>query len=280
MGLIQTFTSVLEMKDRTASRLFKSYTFLVYVFLYGPIFVVIALSFTPKSFPSFPMEGFTLEWYAELLPPDYNERIVNALFTSIKIGVASAIGSGVLGTIAALGMVRGRFNTRWLQSDILYTITLVPIVVPWIVTGIAALTFFNLLGIQGTMLSVTIGHILITLPFVILVVSTQLYDFDRSVEEAAKNLGATELRTFYEVTLPLIAPGVIAGMFFAFTISFDNFTQTYFWTSVSNETLPVVIFGAIRFGLEPTINAIGTVIVVFSVGIAAIAERLSSRIVN
>ena len=89
------------------------------------------------------------------------------------------------------------------------------IVVPWIVTGIAVLTFSNLLGIQGSMLSVIIGHILICLPFVILTVSTQLYEFDRSVEEAAKNLGAGELRTFYEVTLPLIAPDIIAGMFFA-----------------------------------------------------------------
>ena len=280
MRLIKTITDALTMRDRTASRLLKSYTFLLFVFLYGPIFVVIALSFTPKTFPSFPMEGFSLQWYAELLPPEYDERIIDSLFTSLKIGVASAIGSGVLGTIAAIGMVRGDFNSRWLQSDILYTITLVPIVVPWIVTGIAALTFFNLIGIQGTMYSVIIGHILITLPFVVLVVSTQLYEFDRSVEEAAKNLGATEFQTFYEVTLPLIAPGVIAGMFFAFTISFDNFTQTYFWTSVSNETLPVVIFGAIRFGLTPSVNAIGTIIVVVSVLIAAIAERLSSRIIE
>ena len=280
MGLIKTITDALTMRDRTASRLLKSYTFLLFVFLYGPIFVVIALSFTPKTFPSFPIEGFSLQWYAELLPPEYDKRIIDSLFTSLKIGVASALGSGVLGTIAAIGMVRGDFNTRWLQSDILYTITLVPIVVPWIVTGIAALTFFNLIGIQGTMYSVIIGHILITLPFVVLVVSTQLYEFDRSVEEAAKNLGATEFQTFYEVTLPLIAPGVIAGMFFAFTISFDNFTQTYFWTSVSNETLPVVIFGAIRFGLTPSVNAIGTIIVVVSVFIAAIAERLSSRIIE
>jgi len=277
---IRALSGRLDVSDGTARRLFQSYTFLLFLFLYGPIAVVVVLSFTPKSFPSFPLGGFSLEWYAKLLPPDYDERIVGALVTSLKLGVASAVGAGVLGTIAALGMVRGRFDTRWLQSDILYTLTLVPIVVPWIVTGIAVLTFFNLLGIQGSMASVVIGHILICLPFVILVVSTQLYEFDRSLEESAKNLGATELRTFYEVTLPLIAPGVIAGMFFAFTISFDNFTQTYFWVSTTNETLPVVIFGAIRFGLEPTVNAIGTVIVVFSVLVAAVAERLSSRIID
>jgi spermidine/putrescine transport system permease protein len=277
MSIVDSLLQRTNVSDVTASRLFKSYTFLLFVFLYGPIFVVVILSFTPKSFPSFPMEGFTFEWYLVLLE---DERIINSLITSLQVAIASALGAGILGTLAALGMVRGEFNTRWLQSDILYTLTLVPIVVPWIVTGIAVLTFFNLLGIQGSMLSVIIGHILICIPFVILVVSTQLYEFDRSVEEAAKNLGAGELRTFYEVTLPLIAPGIIAGMFFAFTISFDNFTQTYFWVGTENTTLPVVIFGAIRFGLEPTINAIGTVIVVFSVLIAAAAERLSSRVVG
>jgi len=277
MSLVDSLLRKVNVSDGTTSKLFKSYTFLLFLFLYGPIFVVILLSFTPKSFPSFPMDGFSFEWYLALLEDD---RIISSLITSLQVGVASALGAGILGTLAALGMVRGEFKTRWLQSDILYTLTLVPIVVPWIVTGIAVLTFFNLLGIQGSMLSVIIGHILICLPFVILVVSTQLYEFDRSVEEAAKNLGAGELRTFYEVTLPLIAPGIIAGMFFAFTISFDNFTQTYFWVGTQNETLPVVIFGAIRFGLEPTINAIGTIIVVFSVLIAAVAERLSSRVVD
>lgn len=280
MTSLRTLAKRLDVSDRTIDRLFKSHLLLLVIFLYAPIAVVILLSFTPKSFPSFPMNGFSLEWYAGLLPPDHNERIVDSLLTSLQIGVISAIGAGVVGTLAALALVRGRFESRWLQSDILYTFTLVPIVVPWIVTGIAGLTFFNLLGIQGTTLSLVIGHILICLPFVILIVSTQLYQFDRSVEEAAMNLGATELRTFYEVTLPLIAPGIIAGMFFAFTISFDNFTQTFFWVSTNNQTLPVVIFGMIDFGLEPTVNAIGAIIVTVSAVIATVAERLSSRILE
>lgn len=280
MTLRQSVTSVFDLPDNRVRQLLKSYTFLIYVFLYGPIAVVIALSFTPKSFPSFPLEGFTLKWYGQLLPPNHDEQMLNAFITSVKLGVASAFGAGIFGTLFALGMVRGRFESRWLQSDILYTLTLVPIIVPWIVTGISVLTFYNFLNIEGTFLSVVIGHILICLPFVVLVVSTQLYEFDRSLEEAAKNLGASKLRTFYEVTLPLIAPGIIAGMFFAFTISFDNFTQTFFWVGSNTETLPVVIFGAIRFGLSPTVNAVGTIIVVFSMVIAMIAEMLSSRIVE
>jgi len=270
----------IDLPEDTIDRLFRSHLVLLFLFLYAPIAVVVILSFTPKSFPSFPMEGFSLEWYANLLPPDHDERVVNSLITSLQVGVISALGAGVVGTLAALGLVRSQFSSRWLQSDILYTFTLVPIVVPWIVTGIAGLTFFNLLGIQGTTLSLVIGHILICLPFVILIVSTQLYQFDRSVEEAAMNLGASELRTFYEVTLPLIAPGIIAGMFFAFTISFDNFTQTFFWVSAQDPTLPVVIFGMIDYGLEPTVNAIGAIIVTLSALIAAAAERLSSRVLE
>ncbi len=273
-------TDRLDLSERTIDRLFKSHLLLLFLFLYVPIAVVIVLSFTPKSFPSFPMNGFSLEWYVDLLPPDHNERIVDAFVTSFQLGIISAVGAGVVGTIAALGLVRGQFNSRWLQSDVLYTFTLVPIVVPWIVTGIAGLTFFNLLGIQGTTLSLVIGHVLICLPFVVLIVSTQLYQFDRSVEEAAMNLGASEIRTFYEVTLPLIAPGIIAGMFFAFTISFDNFTQTFFWVSIDNQTLPVVIFGMIDYGLEPTVNAIGAIIVTVSAVIATVAERLSSRVLD
>ncbi|WP_136350957.1 ABC transporter permease [Natronorubrum bangense] len=280
MNPIRVAIKRIDLSDGMIDRLFKSHLLLLFLFLYVPIAVVIVLSFTPKSFPSFPMDGFSLEWYANLLPPDHNERIVNSLITSLQIGVISALGAGVVGTLAALGLVRSRFSSRWLQSDILYTFTLVPIVVPWIVTGIAGLTFFNLLGIQGTTLSLVIGHILICLPFVVLIVSTQLYQFDRSVEEAAMNLGASELRTFYEVTLPLIAPGIIAGMFFAFTISFDNFTQTFFWVSTQNQTLPVVIFGMIDYGLEPTVNAIGAIIVTVSALIAAAAERLSSRVLE
>lgn len=280
MKPIRAVARRVDLSEDTIDRLFRSHLVLLFLFLYAPIAVVVILSFTPKSFPSFPMEGFSLEWYANLLPPDHDERIVNSLITSLQVGVISALGAGVVGTLAALGLVRSQFSSRWLQSDIVYTFTLVPIVVPWIVTGIAGLTFFNLLGIQGTTLSLVIGHILICLPFVILIVSTQLYQFDRSVEEAAMNLGASELRTFYEVTLPLIAPGIIAGMFFAFTISFDNFTQTFFWVSTQNQTLPVVIFGMIDYGLEPTVNAIGAIIVTVSAFIAAAAERLSSRVLE
>ncbi|WP_321112613.1 ABC transporter permease [Halorussus salinisoli] len=270
----------MELSDRNSKRALRWFTYLVYVFLYAPVVIVILLSFTEQKVPSFPMEGFTLKWYLNLIPPGHDERIVSAFIQSLQIAIITAIGAGVIGTLAAFGMVRSDFDTPWLDSSVLYTVFLSPIVVPWVVTGIAVLTLYSIIGIQGTFLSVVIGHILIALPFVILVVASQLYGFDRELEEAAQNLGASELRTFYEVTLPLIAPGIIAGMLFAFTLSFDNFTQTFFWVGSDVETLPIVIYGKIKTGIEPTINAVGTVIIIFSLLIAAAAEKLSSRVVK
>lgn len=280
MNPVHKLLGLLELSDENSERGLRWFTYLVYVFLYAPVVIVIMLSFTEQKVPSFPMEGFTFKWYLNLIPPDYDARIVDAFVQSLQIAIITALGSGIIGTLAALGMVRSDFDTRWLDSSVLYTVFLSPIVVPWVVTGIAVLTLYSIIGIQGTFLSVVLGHILIALPFVVLVVASQLYGFDRELEEAAQNLGASELRTFYEVTLPLIAPGIIAGMLFAFTLSFDNFTQTFFWVGSGVETLPIVIYGKIKTGIEPTINAIGTIIVIFSMLVAAAAEKLSSRVVN
>ncbi len=269
-----------NISDKTTGRLLKGFTILVYIFLYAPIAIVVLLSFTDRRVPTFPITGVTLKWYAQLLPPGYDPRLINALIESIQIGILSATGAGIIGTATALGMVRSDFESRWLSSRLLNTLFLSPIVVPWVVTGIAMLTLYNIIGIQGSFFSVVLGHVLITVPFVIMVVSSRLYGFDRSLEEAAQNLGASELRTFYEVTLPLIAPGIVAGMLFAFTISFDNFTQTFFWVGTNTETLPIVIYSKIRTGLDPTINAIGTLIVLFSLSIAIIAEKLSNRVIS
>lgn len=280
MSLTHSVLERIELAKSTRKRLLGAFTGLVYLFLYAPIAIVILLSFTERRIPSFPMTGFTLKWYAQLLPPGYDSQIVSALIQSLQIGVLAAIGAGIFGTLTALGMVRSNFESRWLSSQLLNTLFLAPIVVPWVVTGIAMLTLYSLVGIQGSFISVVIGHIVVTMPFVIMVVSSRLYGFDRELEEAAKNLGASEIRTFYEVTLPLIAPGIIAGMLFAFTISFDNFTQTFFWVGTDTETLPIVIYSKIKTGLDPTINAIGTIVVLFSLSIAIMAEKLSARLVE
>lgn len=270
----------MEISNENTGRLLRWFTYGVYVFLFTPIVIVILLSFTDRRIPQFPITGFSLKWYMKILPPGGDQEILSALLQSLQIAIVSALGAGVIGTLTAMGMVRSDFRTHWLNSRLLNTLFLSPIVVPWVVTGISMLTLYNLIGIQGTMVSVIIGHVLITIPFVILVVSSRLYGFDRELEEAAKNLGASEVRTFYEVTLPLIMPGIVAGMLFAFTISFDNFTQTFFWAGTDTQTLPIVIYSMIRTGLNPSINAIGSLIVLFSLSIAVIAEKLSGRVME
>lgn len=264
---------------KNSRRLLTSYSLLIYLFIYIPILIVIILSFTPREVPTFPMPGLSLKWYYTLLPPEYDEGLITALFRSTRLALVTSIGAGVVGTLAALGMVRNDLDISLFSPRYLNTVFMTPLAVPWVVTGIAVLTFYNFINISGSFLSVVIGHMIVTIPIVILIVSTQLYGFDRSLEEAAKNLGATNIRAFYEVTLPLISPGVIAGMLFAFTLSFDNFTQTYFWVGLNQQTLPIVIFSRIRYGLSPNINAIGTVVMLFSLTIALIAEKLSSRYV-
>jgi spermidine/putrescine transport system permease protein len=279
--VVRSLLSRVDVSDRNGQRGLRWWTYLVYLFLYAPVAIVIVLSFTPREVPSFPMPGFSLQWYEMiLLPPFADATMIQALWTSLKVGVISAVGAGVIGTFAALGMTRNEFRSRLLSNDVLNTVFLAPLVVPWIVTGISVLVLYNLIGIAGSFLSLIVGHVLIAVPFVVLVVATQLYNFDESLEEAAKNLGAGPVQTFYEVTLPLIAPGIIAGMMFAFTISFDNFTQTFFWAGSDTQTLPIVIYSKIRFGIDPSVNAIGTIIVMISLSVALLAEKLSSRIVE
>lgn len=277
---IDAFLRRVDLSDGAARRLLKAHTLVMFVFLYVPIGVVVMLSFTPDQVPTFPMPGVSLQWYAELIPPDYDEQLISALFTSLKIAVISALGAGIIGTLAAFAMVRHDLTTKWLSAESLNTIFLLPLVVPWIVTGIAISTLYSLVGVRGTFASIVVGHVLISIPFVVTIVSSQLYGFDRNLEEAAQNLGASELRTFYEVTFPLVAPGIVAGMLFAFTISFDNFTQTFFWTSFGTETLPIRIYSMMRTGVDPTVNAIGTIILLISLTVAVAGEKLSARVLD
>lgn len=268
-------TQVLNFSKEGTQRAFRWYTSLIYLFLYLPIVFVVALSFTSNNSATFPLGGLSLKWYESLLT---NDQLITAVINSLEVAAITAVFAGIVGLATAMGMVRGDFKSRWLSHNILNTVIIAPIVVPWVVTGVAMLLLFNFLGIQGTFISVVIGHVLITMPFVTVVISSQLYNFDRSTEEAAQNLGATELQTFFRITLPQIYQSVIAGMLFAFTLSFDNFTQTFFWVGTGFQTLPIKIFGMLRTGMTPDINAISTVILLLSVILVVTAERLAARV--
>jgi len=271
---INSILSKLELSNKTARLLLHTYTFIILTFIFVPIFVVVLLSFSSAQNPTFPIESLSFKWYYELLEDD---ALIEGLYNSLLIGSVVGIITITLGTAAALSIVRGTYSSRFINTDTLNTAFIAPITIPWIVTGLSVLVFYNIIGLNGTYTGIIIGHVVISLPFVVLVTSSQLYGFDQSLEEAAMTLGAGKLTVFREVTFPLIKPGLLAGFIFAFAFSFDNFTQTFFWAGVDNQTLPLIIFSRIQFGLTPAVNAIGTIAVVLILLLVIIAELKSGR---
>jgi spermidine/putrescine transport system permease protein len=242
--------------------------------MFLPVAVVVLLSFNASQFGSFPMTGFSLRWFQALWE---NDAVVRAFRTSIILGLMTAIVSTTLGVLAALALVRYRVPGR----DMITTLLIAPILVPEVVLAVALLLFLNFLNINKSFFLLLMGHVIFTLPFVILVVQARLVSIRRDVEEAAMSLGATPRQTFFAITLPLLMPAVAAGALFAFTISFDDITGTLFWKPGGVETVPTQIFSMLRNSISPEINALGTVMIVMTVGLplvgAGIARYLGNR---
>ena len=252
----------------------RAWTLLVYIFMFLPVGVVVLLSFNASQFGSFPMTGFSFRWFIELAQ---NEAIIAAFRTSIILGALTAVISTTLGVLASLALVRYKVP----GSNLISTLLIAPILVPEVVLAGALLLFLNVLSINKSFVLLLLGHVIFTLPFVILVVQARLVGIKREMEEAALSLGASPLQTFFEITLPLLAPAIFAGMLFAFTISFDDITGTLFWKPGGVETVPTQIFAMLRNSISPEINALGTVMIVLTVGLpllgVAIARQLSKK---
>ncbi|KGF67297.1 spermidine/putrescine ABC transporter permease [Hoeflea sp. BAL378] len=255
-------------------RLIRIYTILVYLFMFLPIAVVVLLSFNANQFGSFPMTGLSTRWFETLWN---NDAIMRAFRTSIVLGLMTAAISTVLGVLASLALVRYRIPGR----NLITTLLIAPILVPEVVLAVALLLFLNFLNFGKSFTLLLAGHVIFTLPFVILVVQARLVSIKRDVEEAALSLGASPMQTFFAITLPLLMPAVAAGGLFAFTISFDDITGTLFWKPGGIETVPTQIFSMLRNSISPEINALGTVMIVLTVGLpligAAIARTLATR---
>jgi len=255
-------------------QLVRAWTILVYLFMFLPVAVVVLLSFNASQFGSFPMTGLSLRWFVELAE---NEAILRAFRTSIVLGLLTAVISTTLGVLASLALVRYHVP----GTNLISTVLIAPILVPEVVLAVALLLFLNFLGLNKSFFLLLCGHVIFTLPFVILVVQARLVGIRRDLEEAALSLGASPVETFFRVTLPLLAPAVFAGMLFAFTISFDDITGTLFWKPGGVETVPTQIFAMLRNSISPEINALGTVMILLTVGLPllglAIARRLSAR---
>ncbi len=242
---------------------------LTYAFLHIPLLVLVGFAFN-RSRLSVEWTGFTLDWFTRLSErPD----ITRAFKLSLQVATISTFLATILGTLMALALGRLVLRRRQVAEGLLY----LPIVTPEIVAGISLLILFSAMGIRLGMLTVIIAHTALALPFVTVVVLARLAGMDRVLEEAALSLGADELTTFRRVTLPQLWPGVLAGALLAFTLSFDDFVITFFVAGVGSTTLPLVVYSMVRRSVEPTINAISTLMLVGTTILVYVADRLVRR---
>jgi spermidine/putrescine transport system permease protein len=248
--------------------LIKLYTFLVYVFMFAPVVVVLILSLNASQFGGFPMTGLSLHWYARLFE---NESIVRAFQTSLWIGLTTAVVCTALGTMAALALVRYEFpGKHWVNALIVG-----PVLVPETVLGVGLLLANRAVGMKANYGLLLAGHILLSLPYVVLVVQARLIGVKRVYEEAALSLGANRWETFREITMPLIMPGMLAGLLLAFTISFDNVSASVFWRPPGVETMPTQILGMLKISISPEVNALGALMIAITVGLPLLGGALA-----
>jgi spermidine/putrescine transport system permease protein len=248
-------------------RLLGAHMVLLYVFLYAPIATLVVLSFNRSGQPT-AWGGFSLDWYRSVI---HNDAILSAVRNSVIVAVFVTAISTVIGTLLALGLAR---TTR---SRTLDSLIFLPAVIPDIVLAIALLSFFSLIRFTLGLQSIVVAHVVFDMVFVSAIVRTRLGYFDRSIEEAAQDLGAGALGTFVRVTIPIILPGIVAGALVAFTLSVDEFVVAYFNSGPTSITFPIRIYSMIRFGVTPEINAIATFVLLVSFTAILVALRLTRR---
>lgn len=243
---------------------------LILLFLILPVLVIIPLSFNDSSFLVYPMTGFSLKWYHEFFSsPDW----IRSLKNSLIVAPAATFVAMVLGTLASIGLTRTEFRGKALLTSLLIS----PMVVPVVIVGVAGYLFFAPLGMNNSYVTLIMLHAALGVPFVVITVSATLQGFNTNLLKAAANLGASPVHTFFRVTLPLIAPGVISGALFAFGTSFDEVVVTIFIAGTDQATLPRTMFSGIRENLSPTIAAAATLLILFSVVMLLTLEWLRGR---
>lgn len=245
---------------------------LILAFLYLPILLLVVFSFNASRLVTV-WAGFSTQWYLGLFA---NRPLIEAALVSLKVGALAASLATILGTMAALALARlGRFPGRAAFAGMLYA----PLIMPEIITGLSLLLLFVGLGLERGVWTVTIAHTTFAIGFVAAIVQSRLAGFDRSLEEAAADLGASPVATFFLVTLPLIAPAVAAGWMLAFTLSLDDLVLASFVSGPGASTLPMRIYSQVRLGVTPEINAISTImitVVSLAVTVATLATKLRS----
>lgn len=260
-----------------------------YFFLWAPIVLLVLFSFNDsRSLSRF--EGFTLNWYANIFnnivgadPTFSTGRMLEAFQISVIVGLSATLISTIIGTMVALSLARGNYPGKQFVEGLLF----LPVVIPEITQGLSLLIFFNVIfeflraqtGIpfQRGLGTIIIGHVVFNISYVAIVVRARLADMNPRLEEAARDLGANEWRTFWRITFPLILPGVISGALLAFTLSLDDYVVTVFMKGVGGDTLPVFVFGLLKLTITPEINAISTIILIISTVLVSLSLWLQGR---
>jgi putative spermidine/putrescine transport system permease protein len=252
---------------------FYSFCGIVISFLLLPIFIIVPISFSSAKYLVFPPPGFSLQWYANFFS---RQDWTGATLLSFKIAIFVTITATTLGTLAALGIVRGNFKYK----NILYAFIMSPMIMPLIIVALASYFLLAKMQLIGSMLGLILIHTVISIPIVVVIVSNTLKNFDTTLEKAAAIMGAGRIRTFMKVTFPLIRTGVLSAGFFTFLTSFDELVIALFLGGATSLTLPRRMWQGLRMEIDPTIAAVATLLVLFSIcilGLIMIIQRIAER---
>lgn len=247
----------------------KIYLAIVTLITYLPIIMVVVFSFNDSKLPV-AWKGFTWKWYQELLR---DAALMEALKNSLILGVLSCFCAAVIGTLGAIGMVRVNYKSKGMMEYM----SSIPIMVPEIILGMVFMAFFSLLGLPFGMITLVIGHTAFCIPYVFMMVKARLVGIDKSLEEAARDLGATPARAFWDITLPLVMPAVLSGSLLAFAMSFDDVVISIFVNGPRISTLPIKVYTQMKNGVSPEINALCTVILAVVIIIMLISSFIGSK---
>jgi spermidine/putrescine transport system permease protein len=243
----------------------------VMVFFYAPMLILVLFSF--NSGKSMQLSGFSLEWYEQLLFK--SPQIWKAVSNSVIVALASATVSTILGTLAAIGIYWYKFRfKRYLQ-----VVSFLPLILPEIVIGISLLILFASLNMRLGLLTIFIAHVTFNLPFVLLIVTARLEEFDYSIVEAAYDLGANELEALLRVIVPISFPGIISAFLVAMTLSLEDFVITFFVAGPGSSTLPLYVYSMIRFGVSPVVNSLSVVVIGATIVLAIASKRIFKYII-
>ncbi|MDA2927379.1 ABC transporter permease [Acidobacteria bacterium AH-259-G07] len=238
---------------------------LAILFIYLPILVLITFSFNDASIGIFPLQGFTLKWYLALVT---DTRFLETTRNSLYVAAVTTVVSCVLGIAAAFGIAYHKFRLK----KILARFYISPFFLPGQLLGIALLSFFAFLQIRLSLFTVMLSHIVISIPFFYLILSARLQGIDRSIEEAARDLGANNFQAFWRITLPMIRPSIVGSAIIVFATSMDNFIVSFF-TIGADSTLPILIWSMLRRGVSPSVNAVSTILLVVTFTAAVAVNR-------